>query len=204
MIESLFPCPVGNYELDRDITQKEMLYLKKLSLEPNVGNLSSVSGDVLKHKEIANINKFCVDKLNEYCQQVWGVDNNTINITQSWTNKTIPGAYHHQHWHHNSIVSGVLYFDGNDNSDSIRFFNHQNWLGETFTLPLKEDNLFNSLSWWLPTPAGKLYLFPSRLEHCVNEVQGKKDRWSLSFNTFTNNAFSENLLKKMYKGKIVL
>tara|TARA_R100000541_G_scaffold49046_1_gene56113 strand:- start:556 stop:1170 length:615 start_codon:yes stop_codon:yes gene_type:complete len=204
MIESLFPCPVGNYELDRDLTQKEITYLKKLSLEPNVGNLSSVSGDVLKHKEVTNINKFCIDKLNEYCHHVWGVDNNTISITQSWTNKTIPGAYHHQHWHHNSIVSGVFYFDGNDDSDSIRFFNHQNWLGETFTLPLKEDNLFNTLSWWLPTPSGKLYLFPSRLEHCVNEVQGVKDRWSLSFNTFTDDTFSKSLLKKLYKGKIVL
>mgnify|MGYP003676714668 CR=1 FL=1 len=204
MIESLFPCPVGNYELDRDVTQKEMTYLKELPLEPNVGNVSSVSGQVLKHKDIANINKFCVEKLNEYCQNVWGVDNNTVQITQSWINKTIPGAYHHQHWHHNSIVSGVFYFDGNDDSDTISFVNHQNWLGDTFTLLLNEDNVFNSLSWWLPTPAGRLYLFPSRLEHCVNEVQGKKDRWSLSFNTFTNDAFSKSLLKKLYKGKIIL
>ena len=100
--------------------------------------------------------------------------------------------------------SFTIQFDGNDDSDTISFVNHQNWLGDTFTLLLNEDNVFNSLSWWLPTPAGRLYLFPSRLEHCVNEVQGTKDRWSLSFNTFTNDAFSKSLLKKLYKGKIIL
>ena len=204
MIESLFPCPIGHYNLDRAITQKEMQYLKCLELEDNVGNLSSVVGDVLKHKEVSEINKFCTNKLNDYCKEVWGLEKNKVCITQSWTNKTIPGAYHHQHWHHNSIISGVFYFDGNKDTDSISFFNHQDWLGDKWKFNNEEDNMFNSTSWWLPTPSGKLYLFPSRLEHCVNEVEGVRDRWSLSFNTFIKDEFGEALLNRLYKGKLIL
>ena len=78
MIESLFPCPIGHYNLDRAITQKEMQYLKCLELEDNVGNLSSVVGDVLKHKEVSEINKFCTKKLNDYCKEVWGLEKNKV------------------------------------------------------------------------------------------------------------------------------
>jgi len=193
MIESLFPCPIGNYDLDRAVTQKEMKYLKTLPLEENVGNEASTTDDILEHEDVSEIKKFCIEKLNEYCKETYNFDTDKVEIymTASWTNKTEPGGHHHQHWHQNSIVSGVFYFDGNKDDDGIEFVNHESWLDSHWDFNLTESNWYNASTWWFETPPGKLYLFPSRLEHRVLEVEGKKDRWSLSFNTFMKGEFGE-------------
>ena len=193
MIENLFPCPVGNYELGRPTTKKEMKYLKSLEMEKNAGNAASTTDDILEHEDVAALKKFCMDKLTEYCKETYNFDTDKVEIyiTASWTNKTEPGGYHHRHRHQNSIVSGVFYFDGNKDTDAIEFVINDNWLGSHWDFNVEEHNWYSSLTWWLPTPPGKLYLFPSRLEHRVNEVEGKKDRWSLSFNTFMRGEFGE-------------
>jgi uncharacterized protein (TIGR02466 family) len=193
MIESLFPCPIGHYDLDRAVTQKEMKYLKGLELEENIGNVASTTDDVVEHEDVSEIKKFIIDKLNDYCKETYGFDKDKVEIyiTASWTNKTEPGGYHHQHWHQNSIVSGVFYFDGNKDTDAIEFINRDNWLGAHWDFDRTEDNYYSAITWLVETPPGKLYLFPSRLEHRVLEVEGEKDRWSLSFNTFLKGEFGE-------------
>ena len=193
MIESLFPCPIGHYDLDRAVTQKEMKYLKGLELEENIGNVASTTDDVVEHEDVSEIKKFIIDKLNDYCKETYGFDKDKVEIyiTASWTNRTKKGEYHHQHWHQNSIVSGVFYFDGNKDTDAIEFVGDHDWLGAHWDFNRTESNWYNSTTWWMPTPAGKLYLFPSKLSHRVLEVEGEKDRWSLSFNTFVKGEFGE-------------
>ena len=106
-----------------------------------------------------------------------------IYVTQSWTNRTQPGEYHHTHSHQNSILSGVFYFDGND-TDVIEFWNSKHWLGDRWAFERIKNNHFNSDVWQYPAKVGTLLLFPSHLEHSVPELEAEKDRYSLSFNTF--------------------
>ena len=193
MIESLFSCPIGHYELDRPITDSEMNYLKGTQLEENQGNMVSVEGDVLHNDAMIELTKFIGSSIEEYCAETFNFDTNKIQVyvTQSWTNKTQPGEHHHVHAHQNSILSGVFYFDGNKDDDGIEFVNHESWLDSHWDFNLTESNWYNASTWWFETPPGKLYLFPSRLEHRVLEVEGKKDRWSLSFNTFMKGEFGD-------------
>ena len=117
MIENLFPCPVGNYELGRPTTKKEMKYLKSLEMEKNAGNAASTTDDILEHEDVAALKKFCMDKLTEYCKETYNFDTDKVEIyiTASWTNKTEPGGYHHRHRHFycsvitisNSIITAV-------------------------------------------------------------------------------------------------
>ena len=57
MIEGLFPCPIGVYELDRPITDSEMNYLKGTQLEENEGNMVSTKGDVLHNDAMIEFDK---------------------------------------------------------------------------------------------------------------------------------------------------
>tara|TARA_B100000780_G_C20865081_1_gene344000 strand:- start:42 stop:650 length:609 start_codon:yes stop_codon:yes gene_type:complete len=193
MIENLFPCPLGSYDLDRALTQKEIKHLKSKDLEDNVGNKASTTDDILEHEDVSNLEKFIIDKLNEYSEETYNFDTDKIEIyiTSSWTNKTEPGEWHHTHWHQNSFISGVFYFDGNDDTDIIEFSNKLAYLGDTWDFHPDEYNPYNAPNWWMPAPAGKLYLFPSQLRHSVPKVEGKKDRWSLSFNTFLRGDIGE-------------
>ena len=186
MIEGLFPCPIGVYELDRAITDSEMNYLKGTQLEENEGNMVSIEGDVLHNDAMIELTKFIGNSIEEYCTETFNFDTNKtqIYVTQSWTNRTQPGEYHHPHSHDNSILSGVFYFEGNEN-DIIEFWNSNSWLtGDRWAFQRLKNNHFNSDAWQYPAEVGTLLLFPSHLVHSVPEVEGEKDRYSLSFNTF--------------------
>jgi hypothetical protein len=59
------------------------------------------------------------------------------------------------------------------------------------TLP-KEWNTFNSESWWVEAYTGRLLIFPSELEHSVENVETEETRISLSFNTFPIGHFGDD------------
>ena len=203
MIEHLFPTPVGIYELERNITTKELNYIKSLNRRANMFNETSSSNYVLNDcKELKSIREFIQSSLNEYVfETISPTEEVSTYITQSWTNYTEAGQTHHEHRHHNSMVSGVFYIQVVEQRDNVLF--HKPGVDE---LPLKiipkEHNIFNSKAWEYLVTTGQLYLFPSYLSHGVPEVgsgaTGKmptaKDqngnyiqgstRISLSFNTW--------------------
>jgi len=186
MIELLFPCPIGLYSLNRNLTKTETSYLKNLEMEKNEGNVIGVSRNVLENNKVKSLKQFIEDSLKEFCKETFDYNTDKVQmcITNSWVNKTKQGEYHHMHAHQNSIIAGVFYFEGNDN-DVIEFYDSSNWLGlDRLAVEINNFNWFNSKSWSFPAKVGTLLLFPSKLGHAVPIVKEKKDRYSLSFNTF--------------------
>jgi uncharacterized protein (TIGR02466 family) len=104
-----------------------------------------------------------------------------IYITESWLNKTEKGQSHHRHWHPNSVISGVVYLAGDPESGHLRFITSQY---NTLEFEIAETNIYNAKSWASPGIPGSIILFPSNLEHLVDEYQGDIPRISMSFNTF--------------------
>jgi len=103
-----------------------------------------------------------------------------IDIQSGAINYTKENEYHHSHEHQNSMISGVFYINADEN-DSIRFYK----AGYQQIKPeIKEYNLWNSTSWYVPARTGKLILFPSSLPHSVDHKKGDNVRISLSFNVF--------------------
>ena len=182
MIHGLFPIPVGMYELGRDLTAKELSFLKNQETRNNMGNTTSTNNTILKAKELTQLRDFIETKVSEYFATVYNPKHKVnLKITQSWTNYTEPGQYHHKHSHPNSFVSGVFYIQTNNDKDKIYFFRDGY---EQIKFPPSEWNVWNSESWWFEAETCKLILFPSSLTHMVQTVEADQTRISLSFNTF--------------------
>jgi uncharacterized protein (TIGR02466 family) len=182
---NLFPTPVSMNQIGRDFTKKELDFVRKQEKRPNMGNFTSADHYVLKHKELASINKFIEKCLNNFYQSVFSPrDDVEIYITQSWLNYTEPGQFHHKHAHPNSFISGVLYLNATAEKDKIYFYN-ENY--KQIKLPPQQWNVWNSESWWLPVENGSCVVFPSHFTHMVETVESddnRDTRISLSFNTF--------------------
>lgn len=182
MICNLFPQPVAIYKLDRNLTDKELLFIKNQKTHKNTGNSRSIDTHVLKNKILINIRDFIENSLHDYFKTVYDPKYEiSLKITQSWFNYTGPGEYHHKHAHPNSFISGVFYPQANKNTDKIYFY-RDNFDMIQF-LP-NNWNIYNSKSWWLESGTGDLILFPSHLQHSVKPVESEQTRISLSFNTF--------------------
>tara|TARA_R110002153_G_scaffold85912_3_gene213890 strand:- start:414 stop:1040 length:627 start_codon:yes stop_codon:yes gene_type:complete len=182
-IHTLFPTPVYETYLDREITKIEENYINKVStnLQENTGNITSASKTVLEGKPLKKLEKFFIEHVNHYFDEIiHSCSDIKPYITLSWLNYTKENEYHHAHEHENSMVSGVFYVSADEN-DSIRFYKS----GYQQIKPeVKEYNLWNSTSWYIPARTGKLILFPSWLSHSVDHKKGNNVRISLAFNVF--------------------
>ena len=189
MIHELFPTAVGIFEYDKPIFENQIEYVNSLEKKVNVGNHTSVSNEVLKAKVLKDISKFIENSVGEYFSTIYQPKNKTsLKIIQSWSNYSEPGQYHHKHEHPNSFISGVFYLQTNPNVDKIYFYKSGY---QQLKTPTENWNKFNSESWWLEAPIGRLFLFPSSLTHILEPVPCTKTRISISFNTFTIGNFGE-------------
>jgi uncharacterized protein (TIGR02466 family) len=181
-IRNLFPQPVGFYRLDRNLTEKELEFIKNQKTRPNMGNVTSINNTILRHQAMTKLRDFIESSVSNYFTTVFNPKHKVnLRITQSWTNYTEPGQWHHKHAHPNSFVSGVFYPQANKETDKIFFYKAG---FQMVKLPPDNYNSWNSESWWFDVGTGDLILFPSSLEHMVETVQGNQTRISLSFNTF--------------------
>lgn len=181
-LHNLFPTPVGLYALGRDLTTQELSFLKKQETRSNSGNTTSADNTILKAKELTKLRDFIETSVSDYFKTVYNPKHNVnLKITQSWTNYTEKGQYHHKHAHPNSFVSGVFYVQADKTQDRIYFYKDR---FEQIKFPPSEWNVWNSESWWFEVGTGDLILFPSSLTHMVETVQHDQTRISLSFNTF--------------------
>jgi len=191
MIHNLFPIPVGIYKLDRDLTEKEIDFIKGQETRPNMGNVTSKDNTILRNRALTKLRDFIESSVSDYFKTIHNPKHNVnLRITQSWCNYTEPGQFHHKHAHPNSFVSGVFYPQANRETDKIYFYRSG---FQQIKLPPENWNVWNSESWWFEAGTGDLILFPSSLEHMVETVQGDQTRISLSFNTFPLGVVGEEM-----------
>lgn len=152
-------------------------------VRPNEGNLASVDTYILDNPEYSILKKDIELLLSQHLIMNYNAtDNVHIYITQSWLNYTDTGGYHHEHFHPNSVFSGVLYL--------------QTGLLDSITLCRREEPLilhipntgYSDINSTTHTISdlyeGKIVIFSSKLRHKVAEVFESTPRVSLSFNTF--------------------
>ena len=191
-IHGIFPKPIYISKLNRKFSKKELLFIDKTKLDcnKNQGNITSNNNYILNNKEFKNLKKELNLIIKDYFDKIISPAENIIPyITQSWLNYTEKNQFHHKHRHPNSLISGVLYINCNEEFDKINFFNDEYHM----ILPkIKKWNTWNSESWWFSVKTGEIILFPSSLTHMVDTKQGDNTRISLAFNVFVKGKMGDN------------
>ncbi len=141
----LFPTPVGMFDLDRPLTDEELLFVRGQDTRPNEGNTTSKNNFVLRDPVMTSLRGWIEDCVAEYFKATSNPKHDVhLRITQSWFNYSEQGQWHHKHAHPNSFVSGVFYL--NTNFDDKIYFYRSGW--QQIRFPPEEWNLYNSESWW--------------------------------------------------------
>ena len=192
-INGIFPTPIYISKLDRELTNKELLFIDKTKLDvyKNEGNTTSNDNYILNHKAFKDLKEDLDLRVKDYFQKVISpTDAITPYITQSWLNYTETNQYHHKHEHPNSLVSGVFYINCDEEFDKIKFYKKD--IYSVIKPEIKDWNLYNSETWWFSVKTGDVILFPSSLTHMVETKQGDNTRISLAFNVFIKGTVGNN------------
>ena len=187
----LFPTPVLKFNIGRNFTKEEIDYVVGKEAEVTqppfalfIGNNTTVNKKILEHPSMIHLKSIAEGCLEEWCKLVYNPlygDKFKLKITQSWLNYTKPGEQHKQHYHPNSIVSGVIYISADAKHDMINFSSDKKMT--VFIEPLVL-NKFNSVAINLHVAKGDILLFPSDLSHNVPTNNVDYTRVSLAFNSY--------------------
>lgn len=173
------------YDGDLNALVKE---IEAMELAPNSNNLRSETSNILDKSAFSEFRVWVEAKLSDTAKEL-GYEF-FLRITQSWFNKAEVGMWHHRHSHANSFISGIFYLTPSGS---------QTWFSMPGIWPRAHDDLSNIshfpfFGWYhpktqevlyrFPTEPGTLVLFPSHLDHSVNEHDLEYPRYTISFNTF--------------------
>ena len=151
-------------------------------------NKRTVDCDIFSRPEFAPFKEAAMQCIEEYFYNLLETSSDTeIYITASWINKSLKGQSHPIHTHPNSILSGVIYIEGDyfdtrfECNTSLVEFQYVNY------------NIWNSKNHVLKFTKGDVCIFPSDLAHSVDTYTGDTPRISIAWNTFVRGVINESL-----------
>ena len=161
---------------------------------------------LLDEEKFSEFQNYIVQSAEQYVKDILCYQNVELFMTQSWLNISHKGQKHTRHFHSNSFISGVFYWQ--DNITPITFVKTpiESWNGDLN--PGYDYEMFNRFPDANPireisVPKNNLILFESKLLHEVNENRSDIPRYSLAFNLFPKSLGEDKMLNrlKVFKDK---
>jgi uncharacterized protein (TIGR02466 family) len=183
-IVDIFPTPVYFCNLGNILNKEQNDFIKdqQLMTKKSHGNNISLNNFVLENINLSSLKNNIYIHVNEYFKKVYCTTKAIPYITQSWLNFTKEQEFHHEHYHSNSLISGVYYVNVDPDHDSIKFFKDRNY--DSFKIDPDDWNIYNCHHINLKIKNNDLVLFPSFLTHSVEVKKENNLRISLAFNVF--------------------
>ncbi len=186
----LFPTPVWTIQLDnyKNINEEMYEYIKIKQTSDEIGiSRSNVKGwhskDFdLNDKEPQKFIAFILSAIEQIMIDMsWEKEKQTAKINNMWAIINTGGAANHRHQHGNSTISGAYYVRAPLKSGDIVFYDPRP--APVYSYPnVESPNLLNAQVNGISPKEGSLVLFPSYLDHSVNENKSNQERIVISFN----------------------
>lgn len=185
-----FPTPVWVTKIDKykETNEEIYKYIKKLRNVDEKGIIKSNikgwhSNDFeLKDIEVKNFINLISPQINQALVDMnWDINNQLIKISSMWAIINIGGAANARHHHGNSAISAAYYVRAPKNSGDLVFYDPRP--APVYSHPhSKKPNHLNAMVNSVSPVEGALVLFPSYLDHSVNENLSNEERIVISFN----------------------
>ena len=186
----LFPTPIWTFSLDNynKINEEMYSFIKAEQIKDQKGiNKSNVKGwhskDFnLKENEPQNFINFISPSIEQVMTDMnWEKEKQTIKITSMWAIINKGGSTNLRHQHGNSTISGAYYVRAPQNCGEIVFYDPRP--APVYSYPKAiSSNLLNAQVNGISPKEGALILFPSYVDHSVNENKSNEERIVISFN----------------------
>ena len=186
----LFPTPVWTIQLDnyKNVNEEMYNFIKSNQEKDEIGiNKSNVKGwhskDFnLNDKEPQNFISFILPAIEKVMIDMnWEKEKQTAKINNMWAIINTGGSANLRHQHGNSTISGAYYVRAPKNSGDIVFYDPRP--APVYSHPnVVNPNLLNAQINGVSPKEGALVLFPSYLDHSVNENLSSQERIVISFN----------------------
>ena len=186
----LFPTPIWTIQFENyKIVNEEMYqFIKNQQSNDQKGiNKSNVKGWHSKDFELNDDEpqkfiKFISNSIEQVMTDMkWEKNKQSVKINNMWAIINTGGSANLRHQHGNSTISGAYYVRAPKDSGDIVFYDPRP--APIYSHPnVESPNLLNAQVNSITPKEGALVLFPSYLDHSVNENLSNEERIVISFN----------------------
>ncbi len=182
------PIWVSQLENYKEKNEEIYKYIKKLQsldkegiLKSNIKGWHSKEFD-LKEIEPTNFLKFISPNIENVISDMnWDITKQIVKITNMWAIVNKGGAANARHHHGNSAISAAYYVRAPKNCGEIVFYDPRP--APVYSHPISDKpNSLNAMVNAITPVEGCLVLFPSYLDHSVNQNLSDEERIVISFN----------------------
>lgn len=190
---NLWPIPV--YDSETPVKSEWLNYILNTEYERmHIGN-----GDISKDRYILNQLPDLKKEIENHCEifvrkYLRVSENAKFYLQNSWSVKHNPGDKAQIHSHGSSLLSGVYYLKTKNNSGNLVFHKnpiYTNTFHQSIRFEYDDSNNVNTGQYVMNVEEGKVILFPSHLEHSVDENKSNEERYSLAFNFYVRGKFGK-------------
>lgn len=191
-IHKFFPVPVFEQKLDnyKELNPQLENFIYDLKKNNPEGQKRSNAGGW--HSPFFNINesepvKKLISSFTKSLPEImtehmgWRINKDKITILDMWSVVNKKNTFNVQHSHPNSLLSAAYYVKAKKNSGNIKFFDPKE-MKTMYHPPIQKFNEISAEIIKIEPEEGKLLLFPSYLNHAVEENLSDEDRIVISFN----------------------
>lgn len=179
---SVVDIPFYTFQCPDDVYTKLKERIKLEKFFPNGNNLITEN---FNEPNFENWINECLDHIKQDRYKGIAFD---LKMEIMWANKTKKVQYHHKHWHANSILSGIVYFNVQPEYGKTKFYYPDPYwhVHNQGFLKLHADENENKveLIYEIEPKEGMVVIFPSQIDHSTVPHMGKEERLTVSFNTF--------------------
>ena len=186
----LFPTPIWTISLDNynKINEEMYSFIKAEQNKDQKGiNKSNVKGWHSKDFDLKeNVTQKFIGFISPSIEQVmtdmnWEKEKQKIKISNMWAIVNKGGSTNLRHQHGNSTISGAYYVRAPEDCGEIVFYDPRP--APIYSYPKAiSSNLLNAQVNGISPKEGALVLFPSYVDHSVNENKSNEERIVISFN----------------------
>jgi len=194
-VHNVNPIPIVKIDLQPHefITLEEVNKLKELELYDKFNMGLSVSYKLIEETGLKRIGQVFDRYVDYYVKQILGLENR-FSRTQSWLTVHNEGSEHHNHFHPNSMIAAVLYFNETMTADPMAplivtipgtdniFPNFK------FLMDINENNMYNYTEYTLYPITNRMFIFPAHLMHKTLPENGNIKRYAIGTNYFINDS----------------
>ena len=185
-----FSTPVWTFQINNyeNVNEEMYNYIKSEQKKDGTGiTKSNIKGwhskdFSLETKEPQNFINLILPSIEQVMVDMnWEKQKQKIRISNMWAIINTGGSANTRHQHGNSTISGAYYVRAPKNSGDIIFYDPRP--APVYTYPnALSPNLLNAQIHGISPNEGSLVLFPSYLDHSVNENLSNDERIVISFN----------------------
>ena len=191
-VHKFFPVPVFEQKINnyKDFNSQLENYIYDLKKKDPQGQKKSNAGGwhspFFNMKESELIKKF-ISSFNNSLAEImtehmgWKINKEKIMILDMWSIVNTKNTFNVQHTHPNSLMSAAYYVKAKKNSGQIKFYDPKE-MKVMYHPPIQNYNKISAEIIKIEPEEGKLILFPSYLNHSVEENLSDEDRVVISFN----------------------